>query len=472
MRKKIPCSLFVVILMVGTSALQAQVLPTRNSQVEKIVQEISPENIQHIITKLVSFGTRSTISDQTSNTRGIGAVRRWIQGELEKYSRESGGRLQVSLDSFVADPSKLPGRWGNRLPKPTEIVNVVATLPGSDPQAAGRIYVVSGHYDSICSNMLDTRCDAPGADDDGSGTALSMELARVMSKYKFDATLVFLCVAGEEQGLVGSEHWAKMAREKNLDIPAMLDDDIVGGIRGGDGETNNQVVRVFSEGIPSTMTEVQKRILEAVGGENDSPSRQIARYVLETAQKYTPSFQVKLIYRRDRYARGGDHFSFNENGYAAVRFSEYHEDFRHQHQTPRIEDGVQYGDLLQFVSPDYVANVARVNAATLASLALAPAAPTNVHFGTARQSYDTTLQWAPNAEKNLAGYIIVWRDTTAYVWEHSLYVGDVHEFTVHGLSKDNLVFGVRAVDKEGDMSPVTVPLPPLPRAASRAPARQ
>ncbi len=447
----------------------AQQISKLNPQVEKIVQEISPDNIQHILEKLVSFGNRSTISDPASEARGIGAARRWIKSELEKYSQESNGRLKVEMDSFVMQPEDVPPRYRSRVPKPTEIVNVVATLPGSNPERSGRIYVVSGHYDSMCSNMLDITCDAPGADDDGSGTAVSMELARVMSKYQFDTTLVFLCVAGEEQGLLGSGHWAKMAREKNYNIPAMLNNDIVGNVRGGDGELNNQVVRVFSEGVPIHETESEKQLRDVIGGENDSPSRELARYIFETAQRYTPAFRVLMIYRRDRYGRGGDQTPFNENGYAAVRFSEYHEDFRHQHQTPRVEDGVQYGDLLQFVSPDYVANVARVNAATLASLALAPAAPQEIHFGTARQSYDTIIRWAPSHERNLAGYVIVWRETTSPIWQHALFIGKVNEYTLHGLSKDNLIFGVRAVDEQGDLSPVSVPRPPVPE---HRPSRQ
>ncbi len=446
-----------------------QPVPSRNPQVEKIIHEISAENIKHIIDRLVDFGNRNTLSDTGSDTRGIGAARRWIKTELEQYSKESGGRLRVELDSFVMDPKDMEPRYRSRIPQPTEIVNVVATLPGSRPESAGRIYVVSGHYDSICSQLLDVKCDAPGADDDASGTAVSMELARVMSKYEFDSTLVFLCVAGEEQGLLGSAHWARMAKEKRMDIGAALSDDIVGNIRGGDGETSNQAVRVFSEGVPSNETEAEKRMRELIGGENDSASRELSRYVQEVGLRYLPDFQVMMIFRRDRYGRGGDHTSFNENGFAAVRLSELHEDFRRQHQTPRFEDGVQYGDLPQFVSPDYVAQVARLNAATLASLALAPAPPQNVQFGSARQTYDTVLHWSPNSESDLAGYSVVWRDTTAPFWQHELYIGNVTEFLLKGLSKDNLIFGVRSVDKNGDRSLVSIPKPPTPQR--QAPAR-
>ncbi len=455
-------------VMGGTLYYYGQPLPARNPEVEKIVREISAQNIKHIIDKLVSFGTRHTLSETTPDDRGIGAARRWIKGELESYSKENGGRLKVEFDSFIADPKDLEPRYRSRVPQPTEIVNVVATLPGTRPDSAGRIYVVSGHYDSMCSLMMDSKCDAPGADDDASGTAVSMELARVMSRYQFDATLVFLCVAGEEQGLVGSTHWARMAKEKNWSVAGMLNDDIVGNIQGGDGEINNQVVRVFSEGVPVNETESDKRIREAIGGEDDSASRQLARYVGETAVKYLPEFPAMMIFRRDRYGRGGDHTAFNQYGIPAVRLSEFHEDFRHQHQTPRTEGGIHYGDLPEFVSADYVAQVARLNAATLASLALAPAAPQNVRFGSAFQTYDTLIHWSPNVEPNLEGYAIVWRDTTAPDWQHQLYVGKVTEFTVKGLSKDNWIFGVRAVDKEGDSSPVTVPKPPAPQRTAAA----
>ncbi len=446
--------------------VSSQPVPSRNPQVDKIVQEISAQNIKRIIDRLAEFGTRHTLSDTRSDTRGIGAARRWIKAELERYSRESGGRLQVESDSFVVEPKDLEPRYQARIPQPTEIVNVVATLPGSHPESAGRINVVSGHYDSICTPFVDTRCDAPGADDDASGTAVSMELARVMSKYQFDATLVFLCVAGEEQGLIGSAHWARMAKERHRDIEAALIDDIVGNIRGGDGETNNQTLRVFSEGVPSNETDAEKRMRETIGGENDSPSRELSRYVEETAFKYLPDLQVMMVFRRDRYGRGGDHISFNDNGFAAVRISELHEDFRHQHQTPRVEEGIQYGDLPQFVSADYVARAARVNAATLASLAFAPAPPRDVQFGSAGQTYDTVIHWSPNPESDLAGYSVVWRDTTAPSWQHELYVGNVTEFPLQGLSKDNLIFGVRSVDRAGDRSPASIPKPPVRHPAS------
>lgn len=471
MRKCVFLVLFVFTLTLFSSNLASQSPPlTRVPQVEKILAEVSAKNIQHLLTELVSFGTRHTLSATDDPKRGIGAARRWIKTELEKYSKESGGRLKVEFESFIIDPKNMEPRYRSRIPKPTEIVNVVATLPGSSPESSGRILIVGGHYDSMCNQMLDATCDAPGADDDGSGTAVAMELARVLSRYPFEATLVFACFAGEEQGLIGATHMAKMAKEKNWNVTAVLNNDIVGSIRGGEGLTNNQVVRVFSEAPASNETETQKRMRQSVGGENDSPSRQLARYINEIAVRYLPDFQAMMVFRRDRYGRGGDHIPFNENGFAAVRFSEFHEDFRHQHQKPYLEGGVQFGDLLEFVSVDYIAQVARVNAATMASLALAPETPQNVRFGSSRQAYDTTLRWTANREKDVAGYEILWRDTISPVWSHSIFVGNVTEFVLKSLSKDIFIFGVRAVDKDGNRSLVALPTPPTqPSTADRQP---
>ncbi|MDD5543719.1 MAG: M28 family peptidase [Acidobacteriia bacterium] len=461
-------ALLIFIFLVSSAGMSQNQGPTaRDPRIENILRDISADNIKHIVDTLAGFGTRHTASDTQSPTRGIGAARRWIKEELEKYSKESGGRLKVEFDSFTSDPQTMDPHYRSRLPKPTELDNVVATLPGSNPDSAQRIYIVSGHYDSMCTQMNNTECNAPGADDDASGTAVAMELARVMSHYSFDSTLVFLCFAGEEQGLVGSKHWADMAKEKQWVIPAVLNNDIVGNIRGGDGQLNNQTVRVFSEGVPTNETPAEKRVRESIGAENDSSSRELARYIVQTAIKYIPDFQVQMIYRRDRYARGGDHSSFNDDGYAAIRFSEYHEDFHHQHQTPRVEGGIQYGDLPQFVYPDYIASVARVNAASLASLALAPSNPGHVRFGTARQAYDTVIQWEPNPEARLAGYNVVWRETTSPVWQHSLLLGKVTEVSLKGLSKDNLIFGIQAVDKEGNASMVVIPKPPPPTRPAR-----
>lgn len=424
----------------------------RNPQIEKVLGEISAANIEASIRKLASFGTRHTLSSQDDPARGIGAARRWIRQEFDRYSRESGGRLQVSEDEFVQEPTQ-------RVPQPARLVNVVATLPGEQDESRDNIYVVSGHYDScVCSQgMLDAESDAPGANDDASGTAAVMEMARVMSKYKFDATIVFMAVAGEEQGLLGATHWAENAVRNKVNIAAMITNDIIGNTIGGNGVRDSSRVRVFSEGVPSNETEAEARVRQSVGGENDSPSRQLARYIKETADIYLDKFKVTLVFRRDRYGRGGDHIPFLQRGFAAVRMTEPNEDFTRQHQKVREEGGTRYGDVPDMVDFAYVAQVARVNAAALARMALAPASPTGVRFKSGRQEYDTYLTWQPGREPDLAGYRIVWRETWQPFWEHSVDAGKVTEFVMKGLSKDDYVFAVQAVDKDGNASRPTFP---------------
>ena len=430
-----------------------------NPQIQKIVAEISAKNIEAIIRKLVSFGTRHSLSETQSETRGIGAARRWIKAEMERYAKASGGRLQVEFDSFV-QPA------GGRIPKPTELVNVVATLPGTQPEAKDRIYVVSGHYDScVCSqDMLDGVSDAPGANDDASGTAAVMEMARVMSKYEFDATLVFMAVAAEEQGLLGAAHWAEMAKQKKLNIAGMITNDIIGSSRDEYGRLDDRQVRLFAEGIPPLReTTPELRTLLQTGGENDVPTRQLARYIKEVGEAYVRGFTVNVIYRKDRYLRGGDHSAFLERGFAAVRMTEPNEDYRHQHQKVREVEGVKYGDLPEFVDFTYVARVARVNASALAALALAPAAPRKVEVETARLENDTTLRWEANKEPDVAGYRIVWRETTAPFWQDGVAAGNVTRYTVKQMSKDNYLFGVQAVDRDGNRSPAVYPTPYRPQ---------
>ncbi len=426
----------------------------RNPTITRIVSEISARNVETIIRKLVSFGTRNTLSAQDDPARGIGATRDWLYGEFQKISQTSGGRMTVEKQSFEQQPGKYP-----RIARPTVVTNVVATLRGTQSASAARLYVVSGHYDSMCTSPTDAECDAPGANDDASGTAAVLEMARVMAKYEFDATIIFMAVAGEEQGLVGSTYFAEQAREKKLDVEAMFTNDIVGNTLGGNGVRDRATVRVFSEGVPSSETTEEAGVRRGVGGENDSPSRQLARFVKETGERYVAGVRVMMVYRRDRYLRGGDHIPFLERGYAAVRFTEPNEEYRHQHQNVRVENGVQYGDLPEFVDYGYVAQVARVNAANLAALALAPARPKNVGILTARLTNDTDLKWDANAEADLAGYEIVWRDTTSPVWTNSRAVGRATSYTMKGMSKDNYFFGVRAVDKQGNRSPVSYPKP-------------
>jgi hypothetical protein len=436
----------------------------RNQEVARIVGEIDAVNIERIIRKLVSFGTRNTLSTQDDPNRGIGAARDWLYSEFLKAAEKSGGRMTVEKQSYEQQKAA-------RVATPTMITNVVATLKGTQPESESRIYVVSGHYDSMCGSPTDGTCDAPGANDDASGTAAVLEMARVMAKYKFDATIVFMAVAGEEQGLLGSTYFAEQAKQKGANVEAMLTNDIVGNTLGGNGVRDRRTLRVFSEGVPSNESPEEATVRRSVGGENDSASRQLARFIKETGERYVPQMKVMMVYRRDRYGRGGDHIPFLERGFAAVRFTEPNEDFRHQHQNVRTENGIRFGDLPEFVDYAYVANVARVNAANLAMLASAPARPRGVTILTARLSNDTDLKWDANQEPDLAGYEILWRDTTAPVWTNSRWVGKVTSHTIKGISKDNFFFGVRSVDKQGNRSPVSFPRPlGRPAPATRPPS--
>jgi hypothetical protein len=431
-----------------------------DSRIAAALRQVSAERIRANIEKLASFGTRLTISAQDPDSiaagRGVGAAREWIKSEFERYSNDCGGCLEVKTDSFT-EPA------ADRIPQPTEITNVYAVLKGTDAENAKRIVLVTGHYDSRPSDTLDVKADAPGANDDGSGTAVSLECARVLSKLRFPATIIFLTVAGEEQGLNGSHHFAQMAKEKmakeqEWNLEAVLNNDIVGGDKSK--EQDHSVVRVFSEGLPAAATEQEIRRIRGLGGENDSASRQLARYIADVGRAYKSDVGVQpmLVFRLDRYLRGGDHYSFNQQGFAAVRFTEFREDFHHQHQNVRIENGIEYGDLTKFVDFDYVAHVARLNAATLASLASAPAPPANVHLLTKDLENDSTLTWEAAPGGLATGYEVLWRATTSPEWEYVQKVGNVTRTTLK-LSKDNVIFAVRAVDAQGHRSLPIVPLP-------------
>ena len=425
--------------------------PPADPQIAAALARVSAQRIQANIEKLVSFQTRLTLSAQDADSvkagHGIGAAREWIKAEFESYSRACGGCLEVKTDSFTEAPAE-------RIPKPTVITNVYAVQKGTGPESAKRIVLVTGHYDSRNSDTLDVSGIAPGANDDASGTAVSLECARVLSQMKFPATIIFLTVAGEEQGLNGSRHFARMARDQNWNIEAVLNNDIVGGDRSP--QQNPEVVRVFSEGVPLAATETELRQVRNLGGESDSASRLLARYIAEVSRTYQTAAQPLLVFRLDRYLRGGDHYSFNQQGYAAVRFTEYREDYNHQHHNVRTENGIEYGDLPRFVNFDYVANVARLNAATLASLASAPAPPARVRLQTKELENDSTLTW--EASPGSASYEVLWRDTTSPEWEHAQPAGNVARATLP-LSKDNVIFAVRAVDSMGHRSLPVVPQP-------------
>ena len=432
----------------------------KDPMVEEIMKEVSPQQIQKNIEKLASFGTRNTISinnpDSQTSGKGVNAAYEWIKSEFQRYSDACGGCMEVNTDERVLEPTGPKPR----LKGPTNVRNVYVILRGTDPALKNRIYVVTGHFDSRAKDVMDANAPAPGANDDASGTAVSLECARVLSKHKFPATILFLTVSGEEQGLLGSAHFAKRVTELGLGVQDVLNNDIVGGNRTpGDTKQNSNWVRVFSEGIPSNATPDQIKEIRATGRENDSPSRELARYIAEVARTYPGfgQFTPQLIFRRDRYLRGGDHISFNEKGFAAVRFTEYREDFHHQHENPRTENGIEYGDLPKFVDFNYVANVARLNAATLASLALAPAPPVQPRLLALELENDSKLAWGP--APGATGYEVLWRKTTDADFPEENVTRTTDTKIVMPESKDNVIFGVRSVDAKGHRSVIEVPEP-------------
>jgi hypothetical protein len=437
----------------GSCGAQSAEAGTADPQIVAALKQVSAQHIQANIEKLASFGTRSTLSANETSLlsagRGIVAARLWIASEFERYASACGGCLDVETYKFTEQPME-------RIPSPTEITDVYAVMKGSDSANSKRIVLVTGHYDSRNSSNDDAKGDAPGANDDASGTAVSLECARVLSKMKFPATIVFLTVAGEEQGLNGSRHFAQMAKERGWEIEAVLNNDIVGGDKNS-GQIPT-VVRVFSEGLPAAATDKEIQRIRSLGGENDSTSRQVARYIADIGRTYDPGVKPMLVFRLDRFLRGGDHYSFNQQGFAAVRFTELREDFHHQHQNVRTENGIEYGDLLKFVDFDYVARVARLNAATLASLASAPAPPANVHLLTKDLVNDSTLTWDESPGGLATGYELLWRSTSSPEWEHSLKVGKAVRATLQ-ISKDEVIFAVRAVDAAGHRSLAVVPVP-------------
>jgi hypothetical protein len=417
-----------------------------------MLAQISADRATADVNKLASFGTRQTLSVTTSDSRGIGAARRWLKAELERYAAESGRAgdvaMQVTFETFTAPAD------GKRILQPTEIVDVVAVLPGTRADARGRRYLVVGHYDSRATDPLDATSDAPGANDDASGVAVVLELARAMSKERYDATLVFVATAGEEQGLYGARLYAKAARAQGDDIRAVLNDDIVGDPTGSGGGVRRDRVRVFSEGLPADAAPDVVAAIRSSAAESDATSRELARYAVDVAAWQKLAVTPVMIFRPDRLLRGGDHLAFCELGVPAVRFTVPEEHYERQHQNVRVEGGVHYGDVPEFVDGAYVADVARVNAAVLAHLANAPSAPKDARVVASELTNDVMLRWAPSPEATVTGYEVVWRETTSAVWQHAKDVGNVTEVRLP-LSKDDLFFGVRAVAQRGYRSPVS-----------------
>ena len=463
-----------------------------DAAIQQALRQISPEQVRSDIATLVGFGNRNTLSSMETDLpagTGINAAADWIEAEFRRYAAACGGCLEVKRDTFTEPGSAVAG---SRIPKPTRLVNVYAVLRGSDPAQAGRRVLVTGHYDSRVNDVMDTHAPAPGANDDASGVAVSLECARVLSQMHLPSTVVFVAVAGEEQGLNGSRHLAELAKAEGWDLEAVLNNDIVGGdTTPGDAAQDKTAVRVFSEGVPAGATEAELRRIEAMGAESDSASRELARAIVDVDATYfqpeierakpirpdrprsmlaraIPPFHPVLVFRRDRFLRGGDHTSFNAEGFPAVRFTEWRENFDHQHQAVRVEGGVQFGDLLKFVDTAYVANVARLNAAVLATLAVAPPPPVEVKVLTQNLDNNTELQWKAGAGAPAGTrYEVVWRATETPVWTTGSAVGEGLRVMLP-VSKDNVVIGVRSVDGAGHRSVAVLPVPA--RAATPAPA--
>jgi hypothetical protein len=431
----------------------ASSVQTFDPALRALIGQIDPARIQATIEKLVSFGTRHTASSQTDPNRGIGAATAWVTQQMQTYAAASGGNMTVQQQTFVQPVS-------NRIPVPTTITNVIATLQGTaSPQ---RFYVVTGHLDSRVTDVLDFTSDAPGADDDGSGVAVVLELTRLFATQQFPGTLVFATVAGEEEGLYGSAHMAAQMKAAGNDVQGMFSNDIVGASQAHDGTSPDPfTLRLFVEGVPTAATANDIGLLQATGGENDSKSRQLGRFATAAAPFNLTSMNIRTIWRRDRYLRASDHVSFESQGYPAARFTEPRENFNHEHQNTQVINGVQFGDLIDFVDFNYIARVTAVNAATVWALATAPGTPKNVQIhttppGTLSGTNLTTLSWDANPESNLARYEVVKRETTADDWTDTIDVGNVTTVTLD-ISKDNVQFGLRAVDTAGNRSPVAFP---------------
>ena len=430
--------------------------PGVDPRIYDISQAPSPERLEEDIRKLAGFGTRNTLSDTVSETRGIGAARRWIKAEFDKISKACGGCLEVFYQRTL-----VKGDPNTRIQEDTWVVNVIAIQRGNENP--NRYIIMSGDIDSRASISTDGETDAPGANDNASGMAGTIEAARVLTKYQFPTSIVYTGLSGEEQGLFGGKHMAKMAKEEGWEIIGILNNDMIGNIEGIDGVIDNTTFRVFSEPTPVDETEQQRRWKRFYGGEVDGVSRQLARYVDRMTSIYMTNLNAMMIYRLDRFGRGGHHRPFNDEGFAGVRIMETHENYNRQHQDLRVEDGIEYGDVIEGVNFEYCAKLTGVNAITLAGLAWAPQAPQGVMIGGAVQP-STRLMWEASPDANLAGYKIYWRETTSPQWQYSRYVdASILDFTLENVVIDNYLFGVAAVSKDGNESVVVYPKTLIPR---------
>ena len=450
MKTKKRLSTLLFTLLVFPFAMAQEVAPPQlDLRIYDIVKNTSAERLESDIRTLAGFGTRNTFSDTVSNTRGIGAARRWIKAQFDQISKDCGGCLEVFYQKdFVT-------KEGNRrVPKDAWVVNVVAIQRGTDHP--NNYVMMSGDIDSRASDTMDFESDAPGANDNASGMAGTIEAARVLTKYKFRNSIVYIGLSGEEQGLFGGAGLAKYAKEKEWNIVGILNNDMIGNIEGVDGVIDNRTFRIFSEPTSVLETDRQRRIRRFTGGEVDGISRQLARYIHKQTKTYMPEMNPMLIYRLDRFGRGGHHRPFNDLGYAGVRIMEAHENYNRQHQNIREENGIKYGDVVEGVNFDYTKKLTAVNAISLAGLAWAPEAPQNVGIGGAVRPA-VTLAWDKSENDNIAGYKVYWRSTTSPTWDHFRYVGNVNEITLDGIVIDNFYFGVAAVGEDGNESVVVFP---------------
>ncbi len=439
----------VVFLLSAVANSFSQQIIKKDGEIDAMVKEISADSLTQNLTKLVSFGTRATLSNQTSNTKGIGAARAWILSRFNDYAKASNGRLTAFIDTttYKAD--------SKRVNRDIILGNVVATLKGTDPNDK-RIFLISGHLDSRRSNEMDSVGDSPGANDDGSGTVAVMECARVMSKHSFPATIIFITVSGEEQNLLGAHFMADKAKKENWKIEAVLNNDIMGS--NNSNETNivdNTRIRVFSEGLSVTDTGRVAMQIRNLGLENDGRSRQLARYVKEVGERYVENLEVMMIYRNDRFLRGGDHTAFVENGFAAVRITEMNENYTRQHQDIRVENGIQYGDVIEHIDFEYLKKNTSMNLANLANLAKAPAVPDEVKIDVKKLTNSTYLYWKAPKTGTVKGYYILMRETTSPVWQKKVYTENLSMTLPY--SKDNYFFAVQAVNETGNESLPVIP---------------
>ena len=440
---------FVFIFLLFSQITTSQV--AEDPEIKKMITEVKADNLEATVRKLVSFGTRHTLSDTKNKTKGIGAAQKWVKSEFDKYALESDGRLTSAIDYFTVKAD------GKRIAADSQLGNVMATLKGTDPND-NRILIISGHLDSRVSNVMNIKSDAPGANDDASGVAAVMELAKIMSKRSFLCTIIFVAVTGEEQGLYGSRHLAELAKESNWNIIAMLNNDMIGNsLSSGTNLRDNTQVRIFSETIPYLETEDEGKIRKATNRDNDSPSRLLARYIKMVTEQYVDNLKIKLIYRNDRFLRSGDHTPFSQNGFTAVRFCEMNENFEHQHQDLRTENNIKFGDLPEFIDFDYLRKNTCANLVTLANLAWSPKAPVNVGIEVKNLSNSSTLVWNAPDEKVQYGYQILIRETSSPNWEKTLFVKDTKVEIPY--SKDNYFFAVQTVDDLGHTSLPVFPIP-------------